>query len=117
VDLLGRVREDFGIPLIGVRPTGLGADARAVLFRGETADGTAYAVKTSTAPQPGLAVADFLDFADAVFADDARDLAHDLAHDLARDPADRAAALRIAAGALSPGGLVSITLSKAGAGH
>lgn len=60
MDLLGRVREDFGIPLIGVRPTGLGADARAVLFRGETADGTAYAVKTSTAPQPGLAVADFL---------------------------------------------------------
>ena len=60
VDLLGRVREDFGIPLIGVRPTGLGADARAVLFRGETADGSAYAVKTSTAPQPGLVVADFL---------------------------------------------------------
>lgn len=60
MDLLGRVREDFGIPLVGVRPTGLGADARAVLFRGETADGTAYAVTTSTAPQPGLAVADFL---------------------------------------------------------
>lgn len=59
MDLLGRVCEDFGIPLIGVRPTGLGADARAVLFRGETADGTAYAVKTRTAPQPGLAVADF----------------------------------------------------------
>ena len=31
-----RVREDFGIPLIGVRPTGLGADARAVaLARGD----------------------------------------------------------------------------------
>jgi spectinomycin phosphotransferase len=60
VDLLGRVRDDFGIPLIGVRPTGLGADARAELFRGDTADGTAYAVKTSTAPQPGLVVADFL---------------------------------------------------------
>ena len=60
MDLLGRVREDFGIPLIGVRPTGLGADARAVLFRGETADGRAYAVKASTAPQPGLVVADFL---------------------------------------------------------
>jgi spectinomycin phosphotransferase len=60
VDLLGRVREDFGIPLIGVRPTGLGADPRASLFRGVTADGTAYAVKSGSAPQPGLVVADFL---------------------------------------------------------
>ncbi|SDP52071.1 spectinomycin phosphotransferase [Pedococcus dokdonensis] len=60
MELLRRVREDFGIPLIGVRPTGLGADARATLWRGETADGTGYAVKSSTAPQPGLVVADFL---------------------------------------------------------
>lgn len=66
MDLLGRVREDFGIPLIGVRPTGLGADARA-------AQG--------------------------------------------QDPADRADALRIAAGALSPEGLVTITLSEGTAGH
>ena len=60
MELRGRVREDFGIPLIGVRPTGLGADARATLWRGETADGAAYAVKASSAPQPGLVVADFL---------------------------------------------------------
>lgn len=60
MDLTARVREGFGIPLIGVHPTGLGADARASLFRGETADGTAYAVKSSTAPQPGLVVAGFL---------------------------------------------------------
>lgn len=60
MELLRRVRQDFGIPLIGVRPTGLGADARATLWRGETADGTGYAVKCSTAPQPGLVVADFL---------------------------------------------------------
>ena len=77
MDLLRRVREDFGFPLIGVRPTGLGADARAVLGRGETADGTGYAVKTSTAPQPGLVVAD----------------------------------------ALSPEGLVTITLSEAATDH
>ena len=70
MQLLGRVREDFGIPLIGVRPTGLGADARGTVLRGETAD-----------------------------------------------PKDRAAALRIATGAPSPEGLVSITLSKARAGH
>jgi hypothetical protein len=38
----------------------MGADARAVLWRGETADGRGYAVKTSSAPQPGLVVADFL---------------------------------------------------------
>jgi len=38
----------------------VGADARAQLFRGETPDGPAYAVKTSTGPQPGLAVADVL---------------------------------------------------------
>ncbi|MEO6411756.1 MAG: phosphotransferase [Pedococcus sp.] len=60
MDLAVRVREDFGIPLIGVQPTGLGADARASLWRGRTADGTTYAVKTSSAPQPGLVVADFL---------------------------------------------------------
>lgn len=60
MDLLGRVREDFGIPLIGVRPTGLGADAHASLWHGETADGTSYAVKTRSAGQAGLAVADFL---------------------------------------------------------
>ena len=54
------VREGFGIPLIGAQPTGLGADARAVLLRGVTADGTSYAVKTSSAVQPGPSVADFL---------------------------------------------------------
>jgi spectinomycin phosphotransferase len=60
VDLAAWVREDFGIPLIGVRPTGLGADARAATFVGETGDGSRYAVKASTTPQRGLAVADFL---------------------------------------------------------
>ncbi|GAB3441177.1 hypothetical protein GCM10027517_16700 [Phycicoccus ginsengisoli] len=35
----------------------MGADARAPLFRGEASDGRAYAVKTSTRPQPGVAVA------------------------------------------------------------
>ncbi len=60
MDLAARVREDFGIPLIGVQPTGLGADARASLWRGLTAEGSRYAVKTSSAPQPGLVVADFL---------------------------------------------------------
>jgi spectinomycin phosphotransferase len=60
VDLAARVHEGFGIPLIGVQPTGLGADARASLWRGLTADGSTYAVKTSSAPQPGLVVADFL---------------------------------------------------------
>jgi spectinomycin phosphotransferase len=60
VDLLAWVREDFGIPLIGVQPTGLGADARAATFVGETGDGRRYAVKASTAPQLGLVVADFL---------------------------------------------------------
>jgi spectinomycin phosphotransferase len=60
VDLTARVREDFGIPLIGVQPGGLGADERAVLFRGLTDDGISYAVKTTSAPQAGLVVADFL---------------------------------------------------------
>jgi len=60
VDLLAWVRKDFGIPLIGVQPTGLGADARAATFVGKTADGSMYAVKTSTAPQLGLVVADYL---------------------------------------------------------
>jgi spectinomycin phosphotransferase len=60
VDLLRWVREDFGIRLIGARPTGLGADARAATFGAQTADGAGYAVKTSTAPQPGLAVAHLL---------------------------------------------------------
>ena len=60
MDLTARVREGFGIPLIGAQPTGLGADARASLWRAVTADGTSYAVKTSSAPQSGLAVADFL---------------------------------------------------------
>jgi hypothetical protein len=82
----------------------LGADARATLFRGETADGTRYAVKVISAPQPGLVVADFLDFADDVL-------------DVALDPPARAAALRIAAGAVSAEGLVTITLSEAAADH
>jgi len=60
VDLLAWVREDFGIPLIGVQPTGLGADARAATFVGETGDGSRYAVKASVVPQLGLVVADFL---------------------------------------------------------
>ncbi|HEX5427383.1 MAG TPA: phosphotransferase [Pedococcus sp.] len=60
MDLVAWVREDFGIPLIGVQPTGLGADARAVTFVAEARDGSRYAVKTSTAPQLGLVVADFL---------------------------------------------------------
>ena len=60
MDLTARVREDFGITLIGAHPTGLGADARAALFRGVTATGTSYAVKASTADQPGLAVANSL---------------------------------------------------------
>lgn len=38
----------------------MGADARAALFRGAAADGRAYAVKTSTGPQPGVAVAGHL---------------------------------------------------------
>ena len=60
MSLAARVREEFGIPLIGVQPTGLGADAGAALWRGLTADGSSYAVKTSAAAQPGLAAADFL---------------------------------------------------------
>ena len=60
MDLASRVREEFGITLIGVQPTGLGADARAVLWRGLTADGRSYAVKTSVTAPPGLAVAHFL---------------------------------------------------------
>ena len=60
MDLTAAVRQGFGIPLIGVQPTGLGADARASLWRGLAADGSTYAVKTSSAPQPGLVVADFL---------------------------------------------------------
>lgn len=39
---------------------GLGADARADLARVTTADGRAYAAKTSSGPQPGLVVADLL---------------------------------------------------------
>ncbi|HET8766134.1 MAG TPA: phosphotransferase, partial [Pedococcus sp.] len=38
----------------------MGADARADLLRGETSDGRAYAVKTSTGPQPGIVVAGHL---------------------------------------------------------
>jgi spectinomycin phosphotransferase len=49
VDLTARVREGFGIQLIGVQPTGLGADARASLWRGVIADGTSYAVTLSEA--------------------------------------------------------------------
>lgn len=60
MDLPARVREDFGIPLIGAHPTGLGADARSATYRGVCADGSAYAVKTSTAAQSGLEVADVL---------------------------------------------------------
>ena len=60
MDLASRVREEFGIALIGVHPTGLGADACAVLWRGLTADGCSYAVKTSVTAPPGLAVAHFL---------------------------------------------------------
>ena len=60
MDLIARVRAGFGIPLIGVQPTSLGADARASLWRAVTAHGTPYAVKTSSGVQPGLAVADFL---------------------------------------------------------
>ena len=41
VDLLRRVREDLGIPRIGVRPTGLGADARGALVTGAAARRTA----------------------------------------------------------------------------
>jgi spectinomycin phosphotransferase len=58
--LLERVRSDFGIALVGARPVGSGADARADLVRAVAADGSAYAVKTSTAAQSGLAVADHL---------------------------------------------------------
>ena len=38
----------------------MGADARASLFRGVAGDGRGYAVKTSTGPQPGVAVAGHL---------------------------------------------------------
>lgn len=38
----------------------MGADPRASLFRGVAGDGRAYAVKTSTGPQPGVAVAGHL---------------------------------------------------------
>jgi len=58
--LLERVRAEFGLPLVGARPVGSGADARANLVRAVAADGRRYAVKTSTAPQSGLAVADHL---------------------------------------------------------
>jgi spectinomycin phosphotransferase len=60
VDLTALVLEDFGIPLIGVQPTGLGADPCATLWRGLTADGSSYAVKSSSTRQAGLLVADFL---------------------------------------------------------
>ncbi|MFC8502408.1 phosphotransferase enzyme family protein [Pedococcus sp. NPDC057267] len=38
----------------------MGADARAALFRGVVGNGRSYAVKTSTGPQPGIAVAGHL---------------------------------------------------------
>ena len=98
------VLEGFGVPLIGVRPTGLGADARASLWRGVTADDTSYAVKTSSTPQPGLEVADFLDFAEDALSGD---------HSVAQ----RADALRIASGVVGPEGIVALTLSEGAAGH
>ena len=104
MDLAAAVLEGFGIPRIGVQPTGLGADARASLWRGVTADDTSYAVKTSSAPQPGLAVADFLGFAEDALSGD---------HSVAQ----RADALRIAAGALGHEGIVALTLSEGAAGH
>ena len=46
--------------MVGTQHLALGADARAELCKVTTADGDAYAAKTSTGDQPGLAVADLL---------------------------------------------------------
>ena len=55
--LASRIEHDFGLAVARVEPIGHGADARADLVRVVTTDGGEYAAKTSTGPQPGLAVA------------------------------------------------------------
>lgn len=60
VSLSSWIGRDFGLDVARVEPVGLGADARADLARVVTVDGREHAAKTSSGPQPGLAVADLL---------------------------------------------------------
>ena len=50
--LLGWVRDDYGLDLVGVTPVGHGADVAADLWRAVAPDGSVYAVKLSGGGTP-----------------------------------------------------------------
>ena len=57
VRLSSWIARDFAVRVAHLEPVGHGADARADLHHVVATDGRAYAAKTSSGPQPGLAVA------------------------------------------------------------